>query len=283
MRIIEQYRSGFVISFEVFPPKTEAGVSKLMDELEILAVYKPGFISVTYGAGGSTRDRTLDLSLSVRERFNIEPLVHFTCVGADRDEISDYINIVKSYDLENILALRGDPPEGEDRFAPPVNGFAHANELVEHISKIGSFCIAVAGYPECHVEAPDIDTDIDNLKRKVDSGADYVITQLFFDNEDFYRFMDMARKKGISVPVVPGIMPVTNLAQLEKITDMFNPGIPEKLKSALHHAGSPEDMFSAGVEYSVEQCRELKKYGVPGFHFYPLNRAGAVSVIIDSL
>lgn len=283
MKIIEKFKKDFLISFEIFPPKTEAGTERLMNELKTLSAYSPAYISVTYGAGGSTREKTLDLALDLKDKFNVEPLVHFTCVGADRDGITDYINIVKTNKLENILALRGDPPEGQDKFIPPENGFAYANELVEHISGMEGFCIAVAGYPEGHVEAPDLDTDIDNLKRKIDAGGEYVITQLFFDNEDFYRFYDKTQQKGINVPILPGIMPVTNLTQLEKIIGMFDPKIPAGLRDRLESASSNDDMYKAGVEYSVNQCRELKSFGIPGFHFYPLNKAGAVSVIIDSL
>ena len=209
--------------------------------------------------------------------------MHFTCVGSGKKEIARYLEIVKKKEIINILALRGDPPTGEEHFVPPPDGFSHANELVEFIKGLDDFAIAVAGYPEGHIEADDIDTDIDNLKRKVDAGADFIITQLFYDNDDFYSFINKITQKGISVPVIPGIMPVTSLAQITKITGMCGAKIPKKLFAELQQCQSDETICKTGIEYSTRQCLELKQWGVQGFHFYTLNKSAAVKKIIESL
>jgi len=283
MKIHELYRERFTLSFEIFPPKTPAGEEKLMEALAVLAAYDPGFISVTYGAGGSTRGKTLELSLKIRDRFGITPLAHFTCVGAGRKDIADYLGEVKRQGIENILALRGDPPQGEKQFTPAPDGFAHANELVAYIRSINGFTIGVAAYPEGHMEAPDLDTDIENLKKKVDAGADFIITQLFYRNEDFYTFMDKTAKLGITIPVIPGIMPVTSLAQVERVTGMCGAKIPGELIERLEACATEDQPCAAGVEYPIRQCEELRSWGVRGFHFYPLNKSAAVSRILESL
>ena len=200
-----------------------------------------------------------------------------------RDEIAAYLKIVKEKNLDNILALRGDPPQGEKSFTPPAGGFSHANELVDFIRRTDDFCIAVAGYPEGHLEAESLEADIDNLKKKVDAGADFIITQLFYDNADFYNFMDLLARKGIRVPVVPGIMPVTNLAQISRITGMCGAKIPAGLMDEIRNCPTDEALCRAGIEYSIRQCAELKSWGVPGFHFYTLNKSDAVTRIIQSI
>ncbi|HRZ25253.1 MAG TPA: methylenetetrahydrofolate reductase [NAD(P)H] [Spirochaetota bacterium] len=283
MRLIDRYKKGFTISFEIFPPKTPQGEINLWKELVELSALKPGYISVTYGAGGSTREKTLDIALKVRDSHEIEPLVHFTCVGADREEIAAYLKIVKEKNLENILALRGDPPQGQKSFTPPSGGFSHANELVGFVRKTGDFCIAVAGYPEGHIEAESLEADIDNLRKKIDAGADFIITQLFYDNADYYNFMNLTARRGISVPVIPGIMPVTSLSQITRITGMCGAKIPEKLMDDLHGCESEESICRAGTDYSIRQCAELKSWGVPGFHFYTLNKSDTVKRIIQSI
>jgi methylenetetrahydrofolate reductase (NADPH) len=281
MNIAELYKERFVLSFEVFPPKTPQGEANLMSALAELSRFKPGFVSVTYGAGGSTREKTVELSLAVRERFGIMPLMHFTCVGAGREEITRYLDQVRAKGLANILALRGDPPQGETGFTPPADGFRYANELVSFIRLAGGFTIGVAGYPEGHIEAPDLETDLANLRRKVDAGADFVLSQLFFDNEDFFRFEERARAMGVTVPLVPGIMPVTNLSQIQRITTMCGARIPEELMTRLKSCESAESICRAGIEYSIRQCRELVAHGVPGVHLYPLNRADVAKIIIE--
>ncbi|MBN1498601.1 MAG: methylenetetrahydrofolate reductase [NAD(P)H] [Spirochaetes bacterium] len=277
------YSDKFTISFEIFPPKTESGEINLFSELRSMVTYKPGFISVTYGAGGSTRDKTIELALKIRDKFDITPLVHFTCVGAGKNEIEEYLQYVDKLGLNNILALRGDVPAGEKEFSKPENGFSYANELVEFIKSIGSFSIAVAGYPEKHAEADSFEMDIDNLKKKIDAGGEVIITQLFLANEAFYRYSDMVKRAGINVPVIPGIMPLTNARQIERMVDLSGAGIPGALKSILDKCSSDNEILEAGIEFAVRQCDELIKFGVPGFHFYPLNKSEAVSKILDIL
>ncbi|HSV97602.1 MAG TPA: methylenetetrahydrofolate reductase [NAD(P)H] [Spirochaetota bacterium] len=282
MKIIDLYRERFVVSFEIFPPKTQQGEDGLKQALAELSGYQPQYISVTYGAGGSTQEKTLELALRLRDALGILPLVHFTCVGAGRDEIRRYLDEVKKNGIENILALRGDPPKGEARFTPPPDGFAYANELVSFIRSIDGFAIGVAGYPEKHLEAPSMEADLENLKRKVDAGADFIITQLFYSNEDYYRFMDRLARLGITVPVIPGIMPVTNLSQVDRVTSMCGAKVPDELIRRLDACTGGDSICEAGIEYSIKQCVELKSWGVPGLHFYTLNRAQAVKRIMDA-
>ncbi|MGV7930251.1 MAG: methylenetetrahydrofolate reductase [NAD(P)H] [Spirochaetota bacterium] len=282
MKIIDLYRERFVVSFEIFPPKTPQGEDGLRQALADLSGYQPQYISVTYGAGGSTQAKTLELALRLRDTLGILPLVHFTCVGAGRAEIRRYLDEIRKNGIENILALRGDPPKGEARFTPPPDGFAYANELVSFIRSIDGFTIGVAGYPEKHLEAPDMRTDLDNLKRKVDAGADFIITQLFYNNEDYYRFMDRLAGMGITVPVIPGIMPVTSLSQVDRVTSMCGAKVPDELLKRLETCRGNDSICEAGIEYSIRQCIELKSWGVPGLHFYTLNKAQAIKRIMDA-
>ncbi len=283
MKIGDLYKDKFTVSFEIFPPKTMQGEESLTQALSELSEYQPQYISVTYGAGGSTQEKTLELSLKLRDSLGILPLVHFTCVGAGREKILQFLEEVKRKGIENILALRGDPPQGQARFVPPPDGFSYASELVEFIRRIDGFSIGVAGYPEKHVEAPDMETDLKNLRKKVDAGADFIITQLFYNNNDFYTFVDRVHKMGISIPVIPGIMPVTNLSQIDKITSMCGAAIPPELMNRLTSCDSTVTLCEVGIEYSITQCEELRSWGVPGFHFYSLNRAQAVKRILDAL
>lgn len=268
------------ISFEIFPPKTDEGVRNLFTELDILTQYKPAFVSVTYGAGGSTREKTLDLALEIRSRYGIQPLVHFTCVGASRSEIKQYLDRVRELGLTDILALRGDPPKGQTDFVPAKDGFSYANELIQFITAQGGFNIAAAGYPEKHPAASDFETDIKNLKHKIDAGASLVLTQLFFKNEAYFHLTDALIKLGGDVPVIPGIMPMTHPSQIEKMANMCGASVPEPFASALRSSANPEQV---GITYAIDQCRELKNRGVRGFHFYPLNKAHAVSKVLDAI
>ncbi len=284
MKLSDHYKNRFTISFEFFPPKTPQGEENLMKEIAILAAYKPAFVSVTYGAGGSTRSKTLQIALDIKEKYKIEPLVHFTCVGSGRKDIEEYLNEVKSKGIDNILALRGDPPAGETKFTPAPDGFSYANELMAYIKELNGFTVAVAGYPECHPEAVNIDIDTDNLKKKVDEGAEFILTQLFFDNEKFYRFMDIIRKKGITIPVVPGIMPITSFKQLEKITEMSKTThVPSVLLEKLKLCPPEQLICDVGIEYTINQCIELKKWGVPGLHLYSLNKSAPLKRILDGM
>ena len=201
----------------------------------------------------------------------------------NKDEVKDYINLISEKGIKNILALRGDPPEGEKVFAPPENGFAYANELVDFIKSSGDFTIGVAGYPEGHIEALDYDTDIDNLMRKIDAGADFIITQLFYNNNDFYKFKDILAKKNITIPLVPGIMPVTGQTMIKAITDICGATIPDELRQTLGKCKSDEDVCRAGIDYSIKQCAELKSWDIPGFHFFSMNKSGPVQMIINNI
>lgn len=272
--------SSDAISFEVFPPKTEEGVKNLFSELDILSQYKPAFISVTYGAGGSTQEKTLDLALAIRDRYAIQPLVHFTCVGAGRNDIQRHLDRVRALGLTDILALRGDPPKGQTDFVPAPDGFSYANELVEFIASQGGFSIAVAGYPEKHPAASGFDSDVQNLKRKIDAGASLVITQLFFDNTAFFRFSDALGSLGTDIPVVPGILPMTDPSQIEKMAQMCGASVPQRFAAELRASSDPA---KTGVDFAIAQCRELKARGVKGFHFYPLNKAKAVAAVLDAI
>ena len=271
------------VSFDVFPPKTEEGEKNLFSELDALVKYNPSFISVTYGAGGSTQDKTIDLALKIRNRYGIQPLMHFTCVGAGRVEIKSHLDKVKELGLTDILALRGDPPRGQDNFIPNPDGFSYANELVEFIKSQGGFSIAVAGYAEKHPACSDFATDVKNLKRKIDAGAEIVLTQLFFDNSDYFNLVDELEKLGSKVPVVPGILPITSISQTENFIPQCGAKIPQKLKEKLNSAETPEEVIEIGIQHSIEQCLDLRSRGVKGFHLYPLNKAYSVSKVLDAL
>lgn len=284
-----------IFSFEFFPPKTEKGEKTLWRSLEHLAPLEPDYISVTYGAGGSTRDRTLSLVARIKREMGIEPMAHLTCVGSTVKELENVVDQLGEAGIENILALRGDPPKGETEFKAVEGGLRYANELVELIKGRGDFCIGAACYPECHVEATSDEDDLRHLKTKVDAGAEFLVSQLFFDNAHFWDFNDRARGVGIDVPIVPGIMPVTNVAQIERFTKMCGASIPEVLHTRLSALpDDPVEVFWAGVTYAAHQCRGLLEpgprgpfdpgpRGVPGIHFYTLNKSPATRAIFEIL
>jgi methylenetetrahydrofolate reductase (NADPH) len=271
-------------SFEFFPPKTDEDAAQLMKTAEALRTLDPSYISVTWGAGGGTRRKTLDLVAGIKAKLGVETMAHLTCVGVSRSEIDAVLDEVAVKGLENILALRGDPPKGQDAFTPHPDGFRHADELVTHIRARRPFCLGVAGYPEGHPETPDKARDLENLKRKVDAGADFVVTQLFFDNDDYFRFVERARRSGIGVPIVPGLMPVTNVAQLRRFTAMCGARIPDTLSRVLEPLQEdPEAVVRAGIEYGLRQAEGLLKGGAPGVHFYTLNRSRSTAEILKHL
>lgn len=283
MRLREIYKNKkIVISFEIFPPKTKDGETALFEELKILSQYNPSFISVTYGAGGSTRETTFELVMRIKNELNIPPMPHFTCVGSKREDVLKYIKNFENNGIENILALRGDPPRGEEKFVKPECGFGYANELVEFIKSRTDLSIGVAGYPECHQECNNIDIDIENLKRKVDAGGEAVITQVFYDNQCYFKFVEKAVAKGITVPIVPGILPLTSYGQIDKIVRMSGCKLPSELEENLEsNKENPDAIKQIGLEFAVKQCNELIKHGVPGIHFYTLNKSSAVKVVMD--
>jgi len=282
MSLKASYDSGkFALSFELFPPKTAEGDAALFAHLEQLVKFAPDFVTCTYGAGGSTRAKTLDIVEQVKQRFQLRVASHLTCVGSTADELREYLADACRRGVDNVVALRGDPPKGETEFVAPVGGLRYASELVALIrDEFPQFGIAVAGYPEKHGEAPSFETDLDNLRRKVDAGADAVITQLFYDNEDFFRFCGRCVQIGINVPIVPGILPVTNLSQVQRITSMCGARLPAGLVAALQAHSDPVGQFQVGVEYAIRQVSELIQHGVPGIHFYVLNKSQATSWVL---
>ena len=286
MRIRDLLNSnGPLFSFEFFPPKTAAGEQSLYQTVERLRELRPTFVSVTYGAGGSTREKTLELVQRIKHDIGIEAMAHLTCVGADRDEIHAVLERLATAGIENVLALRGDPPRDQASFTRPANGFGYAAELVQFIRGSGfTFCLGGACYPEGHVECRDRELDLIHLKRKVDCGLEFVITQLFFDNADYFAFVERAHARGIRVPIIPGIMPITNLGQIERFTAMCGARIPAALKAQLNAVRDDEEAVRAvGVEHATTQCRDLLRRGAPGIHFYTLNQSTATRAIFARL
>lgn len=277
-------RPGHSFSFEFFPPKTDKGFESLYATVAELRRLNPTFVSVTYGAGGSTRRKTVDIVAKIKHELGIESMAHVTCVGATRDEIREVLDDVQAKGIQNVLPLRGDPPAGSDTFQATPGGFAHADDLVAFIRERYDFCLGVAGYPEGHQEAPDRESDLDHLKRKVDAGADFVITQLYYDNRFFFDFVDRAVAAGITVPIIPGIMPVINVNQIQRITRMCGASIPARMAGDLERLGDdPAAAEEYGIDYSTRQCEELLAQGVPGIHFYTLNRSRSTWTIFENL
>ena len=279
-----------VISFELFPPKTWQGMASLYEHFRELMTCKPSFVTCTYGAGGSalenTRERTLEILGWVRRDYCHVPVVsHLTCVNSTEDDLRKYIRKAVDLGVSGIVALRGDPPGGEQPFAPLPDGFRHADELVALIRReFADLTVLVAGYPETHPEAPSAEADLEYLKRKVDAGADVVITQLFYENADFYRFLDRCERAGIRVPIVPGILPVTSLSQIRRITSMCGAKLSGDLVQRLEKHGEDEEgQFSVGVYYAARQAEDLVEHGVPGIHFYVLNKSRAAALICRAL
>ena len=277
--------NGPAFSFEFFPPKTATGEQSLYQTIERLRELRPTFVSVTYGAGGSTRDKTLELVGRIKHEIGIEAMAHLTCVGAGRDEIHAVLERLAAAGIENVLALRGDPPRDQAAFVRPANGFGFAAELVQFIGERGfEFCLGGACYPEGHVECRDRERDLTHLKHKVDCGLQFVITQLFFDNTDYLAFVERARARGIHVPIIVGIMPITNLGQIERFTAMCGARIPENLRARLEEARHDDEAVRAvGVDHATAQCRDLLDRGAPGIHFYTLNQSTATRAIFERL
>ncbi|MEX0678660.1 MAG: methylenetetrahydrofolate reductase [NAD(P)H] [Pirellulales bacterium] len=286
MKISNVYGPGRLgLSFELFPPKTPAGDAELFDHVARLVEFRPDFITCTYGAGGSTRDKTLEIVAGVNRRFGCPVAAHLTCVGSTVDDLRSFLRDAMARGIGNIVALRGDPPQGESQFTAAAGGLSHANELVSLIRReFADFGVAVAGYPETHREAPSPAADLANLKRKVDAGADVVITQLFYDNQDFWRFRDRCGQAGIRVPIVPGILPVTNLAQIRRIASLCGARLPRAFQEALEkEVDNPDGQFAVGVDFATRQVRELVDRGVPGLHFYVLNKSPATTAVLQSV
>jgi methylenetetrahydrofolate reductase (NADPH) len=275
---------GPVFSFEFFPPKTDEGERNLRATLEMLRELEPDFVSVTYGALGSTRDRTVDLTHWIKRDVGIEAMAHLSCVGTTREELRLILDGMRNAGIENVLALRGDPPAGETDWKPHPGGLHYSTELATLIRDGYPFSIGAACFPEVHPEAPDMIHDLHFLRQKVESGVSFLITQLFFDNELYFRFVEEARAVGIDVPIIPGIMPITNVAQIKTITGRCGATIPVRLLEALEwRTEDPEAVHGLGVAYATLQCAELLARGAPGIHFYTLNRSHATRAILSAL
>ena len=283
MSIKDAYENGrFGLSFELFPPKTPESETMMWRTVEDLMAFEPSMITCTYGAGGSTRGTTLDVIEGVRSRHSLPVASHLTCVGSSVDELRGYLREAGDRGVSAIVALRGDPPKGETSFTPVAGGLRYASELVALIrSEFPEFGILVAGYPETHQEAESVEADLDNLKRKCDAGGDVIVTQLFYDNADFFRFRDRCAALGITQPVVPGVMPVTNYAQVRRIASLCKARLPDDFTRAFEAAGADEAaQFEAGVEFASRQVQGLLDGGVPGIHFYVLNKSTATSRVL---
>lgn len=285
MRLNEFFKPGHLgLSFEVFPTKTDEAFETLMGTIGELKEFKPDFFTCTYGAGGSTRDRTIQIIEALKNRFSQRVASHLTCVGSTVEQLRDYLDHAVSLGTDYIVALRGDPPKGHSEFQQTVGGLRYANELVSLIkSDYPQLGIAVAGYPEIHQEAPSAQVDLDNLKRKVDSGADIVVTQLFYDNQDFYRFVDQCEKAGIRVPIVPGILPILNLKGILRFTQLCKAKLPASLIEKLSEKDDEAWQSKVGVDYAIEQVSDLLQHGIPGMHFYVLNRSDSVGRVLQAV
>jgi len=272
-------------SLEFYPPRDEAGVEALRQTAAALKRVAPDFVSVTYGAGGSTRERTAQVSALLRDEFGFTVMPHLTCVGHSRAELTALADRIHAGGFRNIMALRGDPPKDAGGFQAQADGLSHALELVTLLrQRHADFCLGVAGYPEKHPEAASADADLAQLKRKVDAGAHFVTTQLFFDNEVYHRFVDRCRAAGIGVPIVPGIMPVLSLKQVQRFTSMCGASLPEKLIRRLEAAGDNADVVeSVGLDWALTQIRSLLDRGAPGYHLYILNRAKSALALAAGL
>jgi methylenetetrahydrofolate reductase (NADPH) len=275
-----------VISFEFFPPKTEEGDRALFDKtLPALMRLKPDFCSVTYGAGGSTRDKTLTIVDRIQREHGLTAMSHLTCVNATRDEIRQVVQQARSLGIRNILALRGDPPGGTGEFTPAAGGFEFSYQLVKFLRELGDFSIGTAGFPEGHIACREGKyVDWQRLKAKVDCGADFVITQLFFENTDFFEFRDYLDKLGLQVPVCPGVLPILSAAQIKRFTALCGAKLPPEVLADLERLGDNDAAVTEfGIEFATRQCAELLRWGVPGIHFYTLNKAHSTTRIMQNL
>jgi methylenetetrahydrofolate reductase (NADPH) len=273
-----------VFSFEFFPPKTDEGERNLRATLDSLRALEPDFVSVTYGAGGSTRNRTVELTHWIKQQLGIEAMAHLSCVGSTREELGAILDGMEAAGIENVLALRGDPPRGETEWKPHPGGLHYSTELASLIHTRYPFSVGAACFPEVHPEAPDLAHDLRFLKEKVENGASFLITQLFLDNELYFRFVEEARAAGIDVPILPGIMPITDVGQIKTITGMCGATIPQALLEALEwRTADPDAVLQLGVAYATLQCAELLARGAPGIHFYTLNRSPATRAILSAL
>ncbi len=272
------------LSFEFFPPKSAEGKEPFMKVVKDLSAYAPLYVSVTYGAGGSTRERTRNTLTWIKEETDLTVMSHLTCIGATRTAVDLLLKDYQAHNIDNILALRGDPPKNVPDFDPAKGEFKYARDLVEFVKKYDYFSIAVAVYPEGHQQSPSIDKDMEYTKKKIDAGADLGITQMFFDNRYYYDFMERAAKQGITIPILPGIMPIVDCKRIVEFAGLCNATVPKEILDRMEPVMSmPEDMRKLGVEFAIKQCEDLRKHGVRYFHFYTMNRSDSVSEILNAL
>ena len=284
MKIIDVLKNARTISCEFFPPRTAEGIPGVFRAIEDLSAYRPAFVSVTYGAGGSTRAFTEEITVRIKEEARLEVMAHLTCAGQTREAVHRVLRRLDGAGVENIIALRGDPPRGQQEFVPVEGGFEHATDLIGHIRENFRFGVAAACYPEGHTESPDLRTDLEYTKLKVEKGADFLISQLFYDNGDFFGFLDRARQAGINVPIMPGVLPIVSTKQIRRFTALCGARIPEALDRQLDRFADDDDAVrELGVEHASQQVRELWDAGVPGVHFYVRNRSYSVSKILTNL
>ena len=284
MRIKDILKQSRTISCEFFPPRESDGINNVLEAAKRLNSYNPDFVSVTYGAGGSTQSFTEEITLRLAHELQIEVMAHLTCVSQTKSELDQVLQKLSISGIDNIIALRGDPPGGDGNFIPVEGGFAHASDLIDHIRNNYEFGIAAACYPEGHTESIDLSSDIEYAKLKVDMGADFLITQLFYDNEDFFQFMDRAIKSGITVPIIPGVLPILSTPQIRRFTSMCGARIPSDLDKQLdQYQEDDRAVRQIGIEHATKQVSELWNSGVPGVHFYVLNRSYSISKILDNL
>ncbi|HEX8715274.1 MAG TPA: methylenetetrahydrofolate reductase [NAD(P)H] [Solirubrobacteraceae bacterium] len=273
-----------VFSFEFFPPKTEAGEQNLYAALRDLKTLEPSFVSVTYGAGGSSREKTIEIVKRIKDEFGLEAMAHFTCVGATVQQLRETLDEMRAAGIENVLALRGDPPEGQQDWTKTDGGLEYSRELVELIGADYPFAIGAACFPETHIHAESAESDLRYLAEKVQAGVDFLITQMFFDNSFYFDFVARARAAGVEVPIIPGVMPITRVGQVERMAQMCGSEIPDGLRRELHaRADDAEAVLDFGVAYATLQCAELLAGGAPGIHFYTLNRSPASRAIVSAL
>lgn len=271
-------------SFEFFPPKDEISAVDFGINVGRLMKLTPSFVTVTYGAGGSTQERTFALVDYLQNKIGLTTVAHYTCVNATRDKVKADLDYLVERGIKNLMLLRGDPPKGESVFTPRKNGFNYASELISYVDENYDFCKAGAAYVEKHPEARSMEEDLQHLKTKVNAGADFLVTQLFFDNRYYFRFVELARQHSINCRIIPGIIPLTSYHQIERFTNMSAAKIPQELvEKIISNKHNSEKMYEIGVEYTIDQCRELLEQGAPGLHFYTLNKSRAAVEIFESL
>ena len=272
------------VSFEFFPARTEKGRQSLADTVGILKQYNPLYVSMTYGAGGAQQHRTKDAVLMLLETKGIEVMPHLTCLGAQCTRIKELLNEYRAQGIENIMALRGDPPEGINDFDFTQKDFSYAVDLVKTLKEYGQFCIGAAVYPEGHIEASSIEQDLENTKKKIDAGADFAVTQMFFDNEYYYSMIDRMRKKGIGIPVLPGILPLTDVEKVKKFASICRATIPKHIEEKMQKAkDQPQEMEKIGIDFTIEQCRQLISRGFKQLHFFTLNKPQVIIRILEAI